>query len=227
MFLAADKLRKNLEPSDYKHVALGLIFLKHISNAFEAKRAELLAEDPAAAEDPDEYLAENVFWVPKEVPAILIFLGWVRVSVHQRARPFKRRFCVLQKSHLAFPAPVRQGKGCRRPRERTISKSLAATSIRKRATTSFLLPELLQLLRCGFLAAGALGVGHDRRHPQGRRDARIVRRLLALMPSCSESVCVALWSRRRSSSPPMDRRKAARLVRSPPLYNHCSRAPVL
>jgi type I restriction enzyme M protein len=66
MFLAADKLRKNLEPSDYKHVALGLIFLKHISNAFEAKRAALLAEDPAAAEDPDEYLTENVFWVPKE-----------------------------------------------------------------------------------------------------------------------------------------------------------------
>src|SRR5258706_16205486 len=43
MFLAADKLRKNLEPSDYKHVALGLIFLKHISNAFEAKRVALLA----------------------------------------------------------------------------------------------------------------------------------------------------------------------------------------
>jgi type I restriction enzyme M protein len=66
LFLAADKLRKNLEPSDYKHVCLGLIFLKHISNAFEAKRAALLAEDPAAAEDQDEYLAENVFWVPKE-----------------------------------------------------------------------------------------------------------------------------------------------------------------
>lgn len=66
LFLAADKLRKNLEPSDYKHVALGLIFLKYISNAFEAKRAALLAEDAAAAEDPDEYLAENVFWVPKE-----------------------------------------------------------------------------------------------------------------------------------------------------------------
>src|ERR1700731_2389531 len=66
LFLAADKLRKNLEPSDYKHVALGLIFLKYISNAFEAKRAALLAEDHAAAEDPDEYLAENVFWVPKE-----------------------------------------------------------------------------------------------------------------------------------------------------------------
>jgi type I restriction enzyme M protein len=66
LFLAADKLRKNLEPSDYKHVALGLIFLKYISNAFESKRAALLAEDAAAAEDPDEYLAERVFWVPKK-----------------------------------------------------------------------------------------------------------------------------------------------------------------
>ena len=65
LFLAADKLRKNLEPSDYKHVALGLIFLKYISLAFEAKRTALLAEDAKAAEDPDEYLAENVFWVPK------------------------------------------------------------------------------------------------------------------------------------------------------------------
>src|SRR3954454_219867 len=66
LFLAADKLRKNLEPSGYKHVALRLIFLKHISNAFEAKHAALVAEDPTAAEDPDEYLAENVFWVPQE-----------------------------------------------------------------------------------------------------------------------------------------------------------------
>ncbi len=66
LFLAADKLRGNLEPSDYKHVALGLIFLKYISDAFEAKHAALLAEDPQAAEDADEYLAENVFWVPKE-----------------------------------------------------------------------------------------------------------------------------------------------------------------
>jgi type I restriction enzyme M protein len=38
----------------------------YISNAFEAKRAALLVEDPTAAEDPDEYLAENLFWVPKE-----------------------------------------------------------------------------------------------------------------------------------------------------------------
>jgi type I restriction enzyme M protein len=66
MFLAADKLRGNLEPSEYKHVVLGLIFLKYISDAFEAKHMALLADDPASAEDPDEYLAENVFWVPVE-----------------------------------------------------------------------------------------------------------------------------------------------------------------
>lgn len=65
LFKAADKLRGNMEPSDYKHVALGLIFLKYISDAFEAKRKALLAEDALAAEDKDEYLADNVFWVPK------------------------------------------------------------------------------------------------------------------------------------------------------------------
>ncbi|HCF4865338.1 type I restriction-modification system subunit M [Pseudomonas aeruginosa] len=66
LFKTADKLRGNMEPSDYKHVALGLIFLKYISDAFEARHAELLAEDAAAAEDKDEYLADNIFWVPKE-----------------------------------------------------------------------------------------------------------------------------------------------------------------
>ena len=66
LWAAADKLRGNMEPSDYKHVALGLIFLKYISDAFEAKRAELLTEELADAEDAEEYLAENVFWVPKE-----------------------------------------------------------------------------------------------------------------------------------------------------------------
>ena len=66
LFKTADKLRGNMEPSDYKHVALGLIFLKYISDAFEAKRTILLAEDPDAAEDRDEYAADNVFWVPKD-----------------------------------------------------------------------------------------------------------------------------------------------------------------
>jgi type I restriction enzyme M protein len=45
---------------------LGLIFLKHISDGFEVKRAGLLAEYPEGAEDPDEYLADNIFWVPAE-----------------------------------------------------------------------------------------------------------------------------------------------------------------
>lgn len=66
LWATADKLRGNMEPSDYKHVALGLIFIKYISDAFEAKREALLAEDLADPEDPEEYLAENVFWVPKE-----------------------------------------------------------------------------------------------------------------------------------------------------------------
>lgn len=67
LFLAADKLRKNLEPSDYKHVVLGLIFLKYISDSFEAKRAEIIAEwGEDEAEDQDAYRADTVFWVPKE-----------------------------------------------------------------------------------------------------------------------------------------------------------------
>ncbi|QRM42820.1 class I SAM-dependent DNA methyltransferase [Rhizobium sp. BG4] len=66
LFKAADKLRGNLEPSEYKHVALGLIFLKYISDAFDGLHAKLDADEYADAEDPEEYLAENVFWVPKE-----------------------------------------------------------------------------------------------------------------------------------------------------------------
>ena len=66
LWAAADKLRGNMEPSDYKHVALGLIFLKYISDAFEAKREALRTDDLADPEDPEEYLAENVFWVPKQ-----------------------------------------------------------------------------------------------------------------------------------------------------------------
>lgn len=66
LFQAADKMRSGVSPSEYKHIALGLIFLKYISDAFEAKHAELLAEGEDFAEDKDEYLAGNIFWVPKE-----------------------------------------------------------------------------------------------------------------------------------------------------------------
>jgi type I restriction enzyme M protein len=53
LFLSADKLRKNLEPSEYKHVVLGLIFLKYISDAFEELHQKLAAEDPEEAEHPN------------------------------------------------------------------------------------------------------------------------------------------------------------------------------
>ena len=68
LWAAADALRNNMDAAEYKHVVLGLIFLKYISDAFEAKHGELEAERAQGAdpEDPDEYRAENIFWVPKE-----------------------------------------------------------------------------------------------------------------------------------------------------------------
>ncbi|CAN5622709.1 class I SAM-dependent DNA methyltransferase [soil metagenome] len=68
LWAAADKLRGHLDAAEYKHVVLGLIFLKYISDAFEARRQQLLSEVAHGAdpEDPDEYRAENVFWVPPE-----------------------------------------------------------------------------------------------------------------------------------------------------------------
>jgi len=58
-------MRGHMDPSEYKHITLGLIFLKYISNTFEEKFQKLSAEGGADHEDRDEYLAENVFWVPK------------------------------------------------------------------------------------------------------------------------------------------------------------------
>jgi type I restriction enzyme M protein len=66
LFKAVDRLRGNLELSEYKHVVLGLVFLKYISEAFEIHHAKLVADDFADAEDHEEYLAENIFWVPQE-----------------------------------------------------------------------------------------------------------------------------------------------------------------
>lgn len=66
LWLMADKLRGSMDSGEYKHVVLGLLFLKYVSDAFEEKHAELLANEWADAEDKDEYLAENIFWVPKE-----------------------------------------------------------------------------------------------------------------------------------------------------------------
>ncbi|MBN1519596.1 MAG: SAM-dependent DNA methyltransferase [Spirochaetales bacterium] len=65
LWAAADKLRNNMDAAEYKHVVLGLIFLKYISDSFEELHAELKAEKDADPEDEDEYISRNVFWVPK------------------------------------------------------------------------------------------------------------------------------------------------------------------
>lgn len=61
----ADKLRGNIQPSDYKDVVLGLIFLKYISDSFEEKYNELLSEGDGFEEDPDAYTEDNIFFVPQ------------------------------------------------------------------------------------------------------------------------------------------------------------------
>jgi len=65
---AADALRGSMDAAEYKHVMLGLIFLKYISDAFDEQHAKLVAEQSEGAdpEDPDEYRAQNIFWVPPE-----------------------------------------------------------------------------------------------------------------------------------------------------------------
>jgi len=64
----ADALRGSMDAAEYKHVVLGLIFLKYISDAFEEHHARLIAERATGAdpEDPDEYRAQSIFWVPPE-----------------------------------------------------------------------------------------------------------------------------------------------------------------
>lgn len=78
LWATADKLRNNMDAAEYKHVVLGLIFLKYISDRFE-ELYNRLKEDPLAnAEDKDEYLAENVFYVPPSA-------RWTYLQ-HQRAK---------------------------------------------------------------------------------------------------------------------------------------------
>ena len=108
LFKAADKLRGSMEPSDYKHVALGLIFLRHISGSFEAKRQALLAEYPEGAEDPDEYLAENVFWVPAEARWSHLQANAKQPSIGKLIDEAKRSALLAQVQHLR---PRRTGGG--------------------------------------------------------------------------------------------------------------------
>jgi type I restriction enzyme M protein len=77
LWKSADKLRKNIDAAEYKHVVLGLIFLKYISDAFEelfeklkAGEGEYAGADP---EDKDEYKAENVFFVPPDARGVFFY----------------------------------------------------------------------------------------------------------------------------------------------------------
>src|SRR5579862_9408491 len=82
LFEAADRLRGSVESAEYKHLVLGLLFLRYISDSFEQRRGwiETATRDPENAdyftedetvreaflEDRDEYISQNVFWVPEE-----------------------------------------------------------------------------------------------------------------------------------------------------------------
>jgi len=66
LWQAADKLRNNMDAAEYKHVVLGLIFLKYISDAFKEVYDELKQDKLSDPEDIDEYKAKNIFWVPPE-----------------------------------------------------------------------------------------------------------------------------------------------------------------
>jgi type I restriction enzyme M protein len=77
LFKAADKLRKNIDAAEYKHVVLGLIFLKFISESFDELYNKLEADEYSDAEDRDEYIAENTFFVPKEA-------RWENIHAHAK-----------------------------------------------------------------------------------------------------------------------------------------------
>ena len=83
LWRTADALRGSMDASEYKHVVLGLIFLKYISDAFEEGHAQLETERGQGAdpEDPDEYRAQSIFWVPPEA----------RWSETPRPRPTRAR----------------------------------------------------------------------------------------------------------------------------------------
>ena len=86
----ADALRGSMDAAEYKHVVLGLIFLKYISDAFEAQHAQLEAEQAQGAdpEDPDEYRALNIFWVPPEA-------RWARLKADAMNSSTTSTFCTI------------------------------------------------------------------------------------------------------------------------------------
>ena len=66
LFAAADKMRGSMDAGEYKHIALGLLFLRYVSISFQRLHDRLAADEFSDPEDRDEYLAENIFWVPEK-----------------------------------------------------------------------------------------------------------------------------------------------------------------
>lgn len=64
LFIAADKLRKNIDAAEYKHIVLGLVFLKYISDSFQIA-FDMIQKEGGDIEDRDEYSARNTFFVPQ------------------------------------------------------------------------------------------------------------------------------------------------------------------
>ena len=98
----ADKLRNNMDAAEYKHVVLGLIFLKYISDAFDSRHEELVTMESEGAdpEDRDEYISEGVFWVPRDarwqfirskakLPEIGRFIDDALISIEKENPPLK------------------------------------------------------------------------------------------------------------------------------------------
>lgn len=81
---AANKMRGSVTPSDYMHVSLGLVFLRFLSVAFEKKHRELLDTPHASPEDPEEYTAENICWVPEEA-------RWAFLAANARSTDIGKR----------------------------------------------------------------------------------------------------------------------------------------
>jgi HsdM N-terminal domain len=111
LWRAADKLRNNMDAAEYKHVVLGLIFLKYISDAFQERYQALTADKDADPEDRDEYTAENVFWVPKEA-------RWGHIQG-------KAKQATIGKVIVANdpPSPAREGRRCRAGKPRLTERT--------------------------------------------------------------------------------------------------------
>jgi type I restriction enzyme M protein len=102
LWKAADKLRKNIDAAEYKHIVLGLIFLKYISDAFEELHAKLKSGEGdyagADPEDKDEYKAENVFFVPATA-------RWTRISNPRQSFPPSGKKLIMQWMPLKKTTP--------------------------------------------------------------------------------------------------------------------------